>query len=332
MPRVGRETSGRSPDVTVVIPTKDGWELLPDTLRSALDQEDIDLEVIVVDDGSRDGTARRLAEWTDPRLAVRRHESSRGVAASRNDGIAEARGEWLAFLDHDDLWAPRKLREQIDAARDAGADFVYSPDVYVDRECRVLRFVAQPAPDRLRQELAVRNAILAGQSSVVARTDLVRRLGGFDAALLTLADWEMWLKLAWAGRAIACDNVHVAYRIQPGSMTTFDVDISPEVERMLAAHPPPQLDRASARTYPRRWRASAYRRTGRRAAAARQYLTSAVLERRPEMLVRGMAVLLGERAMRAGSPESRRVRRRDAEPAWLERYRPGAADREPVER
>lgn len=332
MPQASGKPSVQSPEVTAVVPTKDGWDLLPATLRSALDQEDVELEVIVVDDGSSDGTARGLSEWADPRLVVRRHEVSGGVAAARNAGIAEARGEWVAFLDHDDLWAPRKLREQIDAARGAGADFAYSAAVYVDRDCRVIRFVAQPDADRLRDELAVRNALLAGQSSVVARTDLVRRLGGFDAALLTLADWEMWIKLAWAGRAVACPEVHVAYRIQPGSMTTFDVDIAPEVERMLAAHPPPELDRASARTYPRRWRASAYRRNGRRAAAARQYLTSAVMDRRPEMLVRALAVFLGERAMRVGSPESRRVRRREPEPAWLERYRPAADVREPMAR
>src|SRR3954468_2829862 len=104
------------PEVTVVIPTRDAWDLLPATLTGALAQEEVALEVVVVDDGSRDGTAAGLAEWAraDPRLRVCRLEPSAGVGAARNAGIERARGEWLAFLDHDDLWAPRKLREQVD--------------------------------------------------------------------------------------------------------------------------------------------------------------------------------------------------------------------------
>src|SRR5437868_15474590 len=111
MAYAGVKPSRGSPEVTVVLPTRDAWDLLPATLASVQGQEDVDLEGVVVDDGSRDVTAAGLADWPDPRVTVCRREVSGGVAAARNVAIERAHGEWLAFLDHDDLWAPRKLRE-----------------------------------------------------------------------------------------------------------------------------------------------------------------------------------------------------------------------------
>jgi glycosyltransferase involved in cell wall biosynthesis len=309
-----------TPEVTAVIPTWNGWDLLPTTVRSALEQEDVEVEVVVVDDGSSDGTAAGLAKWSDPRLRVCRLETSGGVAAARNHGIAQARGEWLAFLDHDDLWAPRKLREQLDRVRRARADFVYSAAVLIDAACRVIR-LAPPLPvEELRRELAVRNCLPAGQSNVLARAALVRELGGFDAQLKMHPDWEMWIRLAWAAEGVTCDETHVAYRIHAETMTSFDVDITPDVDRMLARHSPVRMDPSSARTFADRWRAAAHRRRGDRMAASRQYLTSGLRHRSPGMLLRGVAVLMGESVMRAGNRAARRMPP-DGEPAWLARYR-----------
>ena len=84
----------RAPEVSVVIPTRDRWSLLPShALPSALCQEDVELEVVVVDDGSTDGTAAGLALVNDPRLRVLRHDTPRGVAGARNAGLSTVRGE-----------------------------------------------------------------------------------------------------------------------------------------------------------------------------------------------------------------------------------------------
>jgi glycosyltransferase involved in cell wall biosynthesis len=319
------------PEVTVVIPTRDAWDLLPTTITSALEQEDVELEVVVVDDGSTDRTAAGLAGWaeSEPRLRVYRVETSGGVAAGRNRGIAEARGEWLAFLDHDDLWAPRKLREQLDRARLAGADWVFSAAVLVDDDCQVIRLVPAPPVSDLRRDLARRNHMPAGQSNVVARAEFVREVGGFDEENVSQADWEMWIRMAWGGKVVTCEQIHVAYRIHAGSMTTFDVDVTPDIERMLARHAPERMDPAPARTFAHRWRAGAYRRRGDRLGAARQYFTSAWRHRRPAMLVRGLAVLVGESAMRVGSPETR-LMPPGGEPTWLARYRPSPSSQRAI--
>src|ERR687898_2985729 len=93
-------------DVSVVVPTHDRPRLLMQTLGSILRQQAVDFEVIVVDDGSRDGTAEVVSWLGDARVRLLRHDRSKGVSAARNTGIAAAHGEWLAFCDDDDLWAP----------------------------------------------------------------------------------------------------------------------------------------------------------------------------------------------------------------------------------
>ena len=108
-------------DVSVVVPTRNRSALLALTLHSVFRQQDVDLEVIVVDDASADDTAAVLRTIADPRLRLIRHETSQGVSAARNRGAAQARGEWIAFLDDDDLWAPAKLALQLRAARASGA-------------------------------------------------------------------------------------------------------------------------------------------------------------------------------------------------------------------
>src|SRR5258708_17351459 len=120
-------------EISVVIPTRDRWPLLESrALRSALEQEDVDHEVIVVDDGSTDETSERLEGLGDPRLRAVRLNRSGGMAHARNAGIETALGTWVAFLDDDDVWSPCKLRRQLDAARSARADLVYAGAVAVD--------------------------------------------------------------------------------------------------------------------------------------------------------------------------------------------------------
>ena len=131
------EPDAAPPTVTVVIPTHNRKELLRYALMSALRQEGVALEVIVVDDGSSDGTAEMLAALTDRRVRVVHHETAQGVSAARNRGIEEARGEWIAFLDDDDLWAPDKLRLQLESATKSGRRWVYVGHVNITLANRV---------------------------------------------------------------------------------------------------------------------------------------------------------------------------------------------------
>ena len=322
------------PDVTVVIPTRDRWTLLASAaLPAALGQEDVDVEVVVVDDGSSDETPERLAELTDPRLRTVRHAESRGVARARNAGVATARGKWLAFLDDDDVWSPRKLRLQLDAAEAAGASFVYGGAAAVAEDRSWLYSLAPTDPAVLARTLLSRNVLWGGCSNVVARTELVRQAGGFDEELFQLADWDLWIRLTHAAPAAACPDVVVGCIVHPGSMLlTSEDDVLDELRYLEEKHR--RKTEASGvrfdRALFRRWVASGHLRAGRRARAARIFLAGAVRDHDPAGIPRAAAALLGERASgsirRALRPPERRPGDRIGEPRWLALYR-DTADR-----
>ncbi len=112
---------------SVIVPTFNRGYIIADTLQSVFAQTYLDFEVIVVDDGSKDDTAQVIARFNDPRLCYIRHEVNRGYSGACNTGIREARGEYISFLDSDDLWKPEKLARDVDFLnRHPEADAVFT--------------------------------------------------------------------------------------------------------------------------------------------------------------------------------------------------------------
>lgn len=300
------------PDVSVVIPTRNRWDLLSrHGLASALRQEEVEVEVVVVDDGSDDGSAEKLSAFDDPRVHAVLRPHKGGQAVALNAGIEAARGEWIAFLDDDDLWSPRKLRAQLDAAEAAGASFVYGSMVAVNSEGQVLESFPTPSPDEVRALLRRQN-VLRCPSSVMARADLVRSVGGLDETFNELTDWDFFIRLAEAGRPAACDELVVGYLVHPQNRRLRqDSDVEAEFRHLAAKHP--ALERAGFS----RWVAMGHLRAGRRLRAAGVYFGSAVRDRDPGNALRGAAALAGERAFRL----RRRLVADRPSLAWLDLYR-----------
>ena len=275
---------GAPPKVTVVIPTQGRWPLLRRTLGGALRQRDVDLEVVIVDDGSSDETVERLAELGDLRVRPMRHQVSRHVAAARNAGIAVARGKWIAFLDDDDLWAPDKLRAQLESAASRKADFAWCSGLVVDAGCSVLEAWPAQDPDKILGLLLRGNWMPAGASNVIARAELIRELGGFDEEFRHFADWDLWIRLAAAGRGAACPEALVAYVRHPRNMILTDPrGVVSEIHALAAKHraaaglygvPPDRVLPDEAGVF--RWLGASQARSGRRARAAAYYLRAAL--------------------------------------------------------
>jgi glycosyltransferase involved in cell wall biosynthesis len=310
-----------SPEVTVVVPTHNRWDhLRRAALPAALGQRDVELELIVVDDGSADQTPRRLAELADPRLRVLRNDVAMGVAQARNRGVAVASAPWVAFLDDDDLWSPWKLRRQLDAVGAVeGAGFAYAAAVFLDGAGAPLRPDPAPPAETVARELRSRD-VVGGPSTVLARTELVRELGGFDHALSVLADWDLWLRLAELAPAAACPEVLVAYREHGDNMSAETAQgVFAELDLLRRRHAlGSELDGVEFT----RWVAGHQRRAGRPLAASRAYLHGARQFRSGALLVRGLGMPLGERAM--GIPARlRALRGKQAEvvsPDWVDAY------------
>jgi len=278
-----------------------------------LAQEDVELEVVIVNDASTDNTAQRLETVTDPRIRLLHHARRRGVAATRNTGLAHVVGPWVAFLDDDDLWSPRKLRAQLDAAAAAQASLVYTRGVLVDPLPRVIGPLSFIEPHELRERLRSSNVMPAGASNVIVRTDAIRNAGGFDERLLQLADWDLWLRLAEVPAA-ACRDVLVAYVQHPENMVlTHARTVGREFIYLARKHRRRGIELDPVRLVG--WLSAAELRAGRPLHAVRVRANFALRYRRPMLLLGPLRrCLLGQRR--------REVRPAAAdEPDWLEFYR-----------
>jgi glycosyltransferase involved in cell wall biosynthesis len=209
-------------DVSVVVPTHNRRHLLELSLGSVLGQRHVDLEVIVVDDGSAEDTARMLRRFED-RVRVIRHDHPQGVSAARNHGIAEAHSKWVAFLDDDDLWAPAKLERQLEALNRTGRHWAYTGAVEIAIDNRVLAGQPPPAPEEVVEQLLSRNMLPAGASNVIVEKAWLPTSAVFDGTLSHSADWDLWIRLARQGPPACVSQPLVAYRFHPGS-ASLDLD------------------------------------------------------------------------------------------------------------
>jgi glycosyltransferase involved in cell wall biosynthesis len=188
---------------------------------SVLAQTFGDFELIVVDDGSSDDTGDVVRARKDPRLKVIRTENG-GVSAARNIGLDAATSLYVAFLDADDAWRPAKLERQHAVMGDRPEVGLCFPSAQlVDDQLRP--FGLDPAVDRADYTAALLlegNVVAGGGSSVLARTSVVDRAGGFDRGLSQCADWDMWLRMSMITRFLPLHEELVLYRSVPGTMSS----------------------------------------------------------------------------------------------------------------
>jgi glycosyltransferase involved in cell wall biosynthesis len=186
-----------TPEVSVIVPSFNRRAMVLEAVESVLAQRGADFELIVVDDGSTDGTARALEALRSERAARFAIERipNRGPAAARNRGVAIARAQFIAFLDSDDLWMPGKLAEQFAFMR-ANADCAISQceEVWMRSGRRVNpgRRHRKRAGDIFIESL---RTCLISPSAVIMRTALFRAMGGFDESMAAAEDYDLWLRI-----------------------------------------------------------------------------------------------------------------------------------------
>lgn len=232
--RLSSQQGAGDPLVSVVIPVFNGARTVSATLRSALSQTCASLEVIVVDDGSTDESCEIVSAFAarDPRVRLVR-QANAGVAAARNTGIAQARGDFVAPLDADDLWHPRKLERQVDAAQRAGpaVGLVYCGFRFIDDADRVIE--TAPYYDvrgwGFLRHLAY-NFVGSGSAPLIRRTAL-ERVGGYDPSLRELGaqgceDYLLQARIARDFPLTGTPEYLVGYRLG-------DQRMSSGVQRML---------------------------------------------------------------------------------------------------
>jgi glycosyltransferase involved in cell wall biosynthesis len=219
--------------VSVVIPCFDARATVGAAISSALWQTYRDLEVVVVDDGSRDATGAIAAAFGDPVRVVR--QDNAGVAAARNRGIAEARGELIAFCDADDVLLPRHLEELV-ATFDRGGGgiatsncyWLFPSGIHPSRTRYKGRF---PRPDH--QRLAILQQNFVSTMSLFPKR-LADEVGGFATDLEVAEDWDFWLRAIYSGARVSLQPRPLAlYRWSSASLSAAPARMDEHSEAVL---------------------------------------------------------------------------------------------------
>ena len=217
-----------APLVSVVVPAYNAQATLDETLQSVREQTHRALEIVVVDDGSTDGT-RALAERhaaADPRVIVL-HQANAGVAAARNAGWQRARSEFIAFVDADDLWAPAKIERQLAVLQsaDARVGLVYRWHSKIDAAGRVALRQESPLHQGDVLEPIIMSNFIGNGSSVLIRRDALVAARGFDAGLQAQGaqgceDYLLYFRVASSRRFALIAERLVGYRDLPHNMSS----------------------------------------------------------------------------------------------------------------
>lgn len=213
-------TESSNPQISVIIPTMNRVDYIAKAIESVLNQTFQDFEILIIDGSSTSATIDILRNLTDTRILYLRQKGKKGLSAARNQAIGQSHGQFIAFLDDDDLWLPRKLEKQITLLRqNASFSLVYSSQSYViQSDGQVIGLYNRPTFDGDIYPQILEGNLIGNCNGVLARkncfeTDL------FDEDLLALEDWELWTRLAKKFSFKHIDGPLEAYRLHQRRMT-----------------------------------------------------------------------------------------------------------------
>jgi glycosyltransferase involved in cell wall biosynthesis len=208
------------PTISVIIPCYNRAHLLQRAINSVLEQTYQDFQLIIVDDCSKDNTESVVTTFNDPRIRYFRHEHNKGAPATRNTGLSQSSGDYIAFLDSDDAWLPTKLEEQMAAfeneAKECGLVF-----------CRLLKEGVESKSPPALNDNATWQKILVSNFVGTFSTPLIRKKcfetsGLMDETLQSSQDWDLWIRIAQNHRFFYIEKPLVVYFPQANSITRTD--------------------------------------------------------------------------------------------------------------
>ncbi|MBE9039696.1 glycosyltransferase [Oscillatoriales cyanobacterium LEGE 11467] len=208
------------PLISVILPVYNGEKTVRETIDSVLTQTFYDLELLVIDDGSIDGTQEILDGVSDPRFQFFSYTNG-GLAASRNRGIDRASGKYFAFIDADDLWTETKLEEQLAALQSyPRAAVAYSWTNAIDEWGNVLRPGSHKTYNgNILDRLLLCNVLENGSNPLIRR-DAIENVGKYDESLPAAQDWDFYLRLAEKYKFVCVPQAQILYRLSFNSMST----------------------------------------------------------------------------------------------------------------
>jgi glycosyltransferase involved in cell wall biosynthesis len=215
------------PTISVVIPAYNAERTILETVASVLQQTFSDFELIVIDDGSRDRTVELLQSIKDERLKVFSYENG-GLPVARNRGISRSNGEFITFVDADDLWTPDKLELQLAALQQhPEAGVAYSWTSCIDERGELLfQYAPTFYEGNVYAQLLIGDFIYSGSNTMIRR-QAVESAGEFDPTFKSCEDWDYWLRLAVRWPFVVVRKHQILYRRSSGAMSS-KIDVMKE--------------------------------------------------------------------------------------------------------
>ena len=218
------------PKISVIIPSYNSGKFLNEAIESVVNQTYKNLEIIIVNDGSIDDTEKIAKEWQekDKRVRYLKYQSNRGLPAARNTGIKNSQGDYLAFLDADDIWLPSKLETQLEKIKETKSDLIFS-NWYIwsaksnHKSLAITKkiFLGSLNQSRLLCLFIRRN--LGNPSTALLKKEKLFEVGFFDEELFSSEDYDLWLRFILKGGKISFINQPlIYYRKHSEQMTTND--------------------------------------------------------------------------------------------------------------
>ena len=209
----------KQPLVSVVIPAFNAEKYIATCIDSVLAQSYSNFEIVVVDDGSTDNTIDLISEYKNPRIKTYSQVNS-GSASARNHGVQKASGEWIAFIDSDDIWTTDKLQKQLEQCADCAwshTDSYFLGGIY--EEHTKASDLSEKHSGEIFSRLLVENFI--GTSCVMIKKAIFQEIGGFSSSYRALQDWDLWIRVAAKYQICYIAEPLVYYRVHPESTSRF---------------------------------------------------------------------------------------------------------------
>lgn len=221
------------PKISVIIPVYNAMTYLPETLESVFKQTFSDFEILIINDGSSDNVVEWVSQITDSRVKLI-SQANQGVSAARNTGINNSQGEYIAFLDADDLWKPTKLEKQVNRLEaNPTVGLAYTWTAFIDQFSQPVGVsLISHIEGNVWEKIVVRDMISTGSSTMI-RAECFDKVGLFDSDLSIGEDRDMWTRIASCYPFAVIKEPLTLYRRHPQNTTKNNKKIVPELSRVI---------------------------------------------------------------------------------------------------
>lgn len=211
------------PLISIVIPCYNAQNYIKETIESVLNQTYENYELIIIDDGSTDLSIKLIESFVDDRIFLFKNIQNKGVSFTRNYGVSKAKGEWIAFLDSDDIWCNDKLAKQVNLIANRKVNFVFTGTQYIDDNNNRSKFVLE-VPDRVDYKKLLKQNIISCSSVIIKKELLIKFKMKKDECH---EDFYNWLSILKSGEeAFGINEPLLIYRISRNSKSANKIKAS----------------------------------------------------------------------------------------------------------